>query len=60
MLHKLEVDVTSGRVPKWKRVSEHEYHQKLTSSQLPKSNRKSFDPSMIPKKIAKMSHQLSY
>ncbi|KAL4105122.1 hypothetical protein QTP88_020394 [Uroleucon formosanum] len=28
-------NLTSGRVPKWKRVNEHGYHQKLTSSQLP-------------------------
>lgn len=53
-------NLTSGRVPKWKRVNEHGYNQKLSSSQLPRGNRKSFDPSVVPKKVSKMPHQLSY
>ncbi|CAI6376515.1 unnamed protein product [Macrosiphum euphorbiae] len=53
-------NLTSGRVPKWKIVNEHGYHLKLTSSQLPRGNIKSFDPSVVPKKVSKMPHQLSY
>jgi len=32
----------------------------LSSSQLPRGNRKSFDPSVVPKKVSKMPHQLPY
>ncbi|KAL4083504.1 hypothetical protein QTP88_028820 [Uroleucon formosanum] len=53
-------NLTFGRVPKWKRVNEHGYHEQFTSSQLPRGNIKSFEPSVMPKRVSKMLYQLPY
>lgn len=56
-------NLAAGRVPKWKRVTEHGYTQKPASSKLPRTklNIKSFNPSELPSKlISKAPHKLSH
>uniref|UniRef100_A0A2S2PBP9 SWIM-type domain-containing protein n=2 Tax=Schizaphis graminum TaxID=13262 RepID=A0A2S2PBP9_SCHGA len=52
-------NLTAGRTPKWRRVPEHGYTNKLSSSRLPQKKHKSFDPTQLPANIIKTPHSLT-
>lgn len=52
-------NLTAGRTPKWRRVPEHGYTNKISSSRLPQKKHKSFDPTQLPANMIKTSHYLT-
>ncbi|KAL5238076.1 hypothetical protein ACI65C_005486 [Semiaphis heraclei] len=52
-------NLTAGRTPKWRRVPEHGYTNKISSSRLPQKKHKSFDPTQLPENMIKTPHSLT-
>jgi len=53
-------NLTAGRTPKWRQISEHCYTYKISSSRLPqKKHIKSFNPNQLPDNIIKTPHSLT-
>lgn len=52
-------NLTAGRTPKWRRISEHCYTNKISSSRLFQKKHKSFNPNQLLDNIIKTPHSLT-